>query len=314
MKHIIILLALLFCATFTEAQTFVDAVPPTLYIGTVECKDSNWYDASVNATQDSSLKKILRILFYKEEYAWKSLQNQIAHTNFYPTKGDWTLTFDGKNIGKFHSEKVKLDSQKSTAWSFPRDAHHKILKKNLPTIGEATQEFASWAGNEFRPLIAISEPNTSDPEHWKPFEPDNSELDILFPIYQDYLARSGENFIDTQKSQLRFAKSYKSGNSDMLIQLGMKSDYSELAVDHRIWIYKSHSGEIINITKMIDNKFSQDDFSDDDFSINTLVDAGDYDGNGKSEIIFWSSRYNGDGYVLFYDECTGITDFTWSYH
>ncbi len=35
-----------------------------------------------------------------------------------------------------------------------------------------------------------------------------------------------------------------------------------------------------------------------------LVDAGDYDGDGRSEVIFWFSGYNRDGYVLFTDDWT----------
>lgn len=46
----------------------------------------------------------------------------------------------------------------------------------------------------------------------------------------------------------------------------------------------------------------------------TLLDAGDYDNDGESEIIFWRSGYNEDGYILFYKQFINRVDFTWNYH
>ena len=46
----------------------------------------------------------------------------------------------------------------------------------------------------------------------------------------------------------------------------------------------------------------------------TLVDAGDYDGDGTSEVVFQYSGYNRGGYVLLHDHLTQVAQFTWSYH
>ena len=46
----------------------------------------------------------------------------------------------------------------------------------------------------------------------------------------------------------------------------------------------------------------------------SLVDAGDYDADGKSELIFFLSGYNEDGYALFYDSNRKSVRWTWSYH
>ena len=45
-----------------------------------------------------------------------------------------------------------------------------------------------------------------------------------------------------------------------------------------------------------------------------LVDAGDYDGDGRSELLFWRGGYNRDGYVLVFDELRQKVEYTWSYH
>jgi len=45
-----------------------------------------------------------------------------------------------------------------------------------------------------------------------------------------------------------------------------------------------------------------------------LVDAGDYDNDGRSEIVFSIDRYNRGGYELFYDDFKGHAVFEFGYH
>jgi hypothetical protein len=45
-----------------------------------------------------------------------------------------------------------------------------------------------------------------------------------------------------------------------------------------------------------------------------LVDAGDYDGDGKSELLFSLNDYNRGGYRIYYDDFKKSADFKFSYH
>ena len=45
-----------------------------------------------------------------------------------------------------------------------------------------------------------------------------------------------------------------------------------------------------------------------------LVDAGDYDGDGKSELVFSIDGYNLGGYKLFYDDFRQRASFEFGYH
>lgn len=46
----------------------------------------------------------------------------------------------------------------------------------------------------------------------------------------------------------------------------------------------------------------------------TYVDAGDYDGGGRTEVLFQLSGNNKGGYELFYDHFTKHVSFTFGYH
>jgi hypothetical protein len=45
-----------------------------------------------------------------------------------------------------------------------------------------------------------------------------------------------------------------------------------------------------------------------------LVDAGDYDNDGKSELVFSIDDYNRGGYEIFYDDFKKHATFKFSYH
>jgi len=46
----------------------------------------------------------------------------------------------------------------------------------------------------------------------------------------------------------------------------------------------------------------------------TLIDAGDYDGGGHSELIFAKGGYNYDGYVLYDGDLRHAVEFGWNQH
>lgn len=275
-----------------------------LYIGMLETKHFDWPEYSNK--NDSSTKKIVRVLFYKSGKSWSSLQNEIANKDLYPSKVDWTVTFDGRNIGQFISEFAPLRFDKP--WTFPRDAYHKPLSNKLPTIGKLTEEFSGWPMYKNpRPLVVISEPHYSDPDKWKPFSPENSMIENLLPEYKAYLSKYMYKD-STSLSNIQKFKSYNSIKGCSLIQVGLFNNA------YRTWFYLSSTGKYRNLSEMIDAQYKEDDFGDDDISEISLVDAGDYDGDNESEIIFWVERYNRDGYVIFYQKCSAFAEFSWSYH
>ena len=271
------------------------------------------YLGALETAQTDSIK-IVRVLFFKSGNEWHSLEKVIADSNLYPSLINWFIAFDGKEIGTFHS-KIAPIKFKDALWTYPRDAYHSPVEKKLPTIGNPDSNFMSWSFEEnYRPLVVVSKDNCNDPENWKPYLPNRTDISKIYPIYKEYiLKRLNIDTLDILK--LKYLKSYQSNTLNQLIQIGMITEINDAEyVQYPIWIYKSNAGEIRNLSKVIDYGFCQDEFEDDDLSSCTLVDAGDYDADGKTEVVFWSSRYNGDGYVLFYNDFNKMTDFVWSYH
>lgn len=284
------------------------------YLGILETKAALWPENEYLSPDDSTRKKILRVLFRFQNDKWYSLENDIADSTLYPSEASWIIAFDGKKIGQFSSYKAPLRFNESS-WTFPRDAYHIPRSKYLPTIGVPTMEFSGWVGIAHpRPLVAISDTNFSDPERWKPFTPKEIEISKLQTIYNNHFQIYRESWVDTVEiSKLEYGKSYINSKSDKLLQLGMVDTVNgEEYLSNRIWIFESSSGEIIDLSKAIDFPFRGG--GDSETSELYLVDAGDYDNDGYSDVVFWIERYNGNGYALFYNNFSGYVSFEWRYH
>jgi hypothetical protein len=309
------ILLIVLTVKFMHAQELTEKDIMLLYVGAVETHRSSWpRDNTLEGLNDTTMKKFLKVMFYREGQDWVSLSDKIADTNFYPAGGKWYLAFDGTMPGSFHSKIAKLIFP-DDSWTYTRDTYHDIEEKDLPTIGIPSEDFSSWAYEKgIRPIIAVSRPNYSDPDQWKPYKPDILVLDKLFPVYKSYILKLYPGFKGVDKSELRLLKSYRSNSNKSIMQVGMVSKYDPKRISYSVWIYESSTGDLKNLSEMIDYSYSQDDFTDDDYSNCTLVDAGDYDADGKSEIIFCTTRYNGDGYVIFWNDCSKMAEFSWSYH
>jgi len=281
-----------------------------VYIGALETKPIGWPE-NAYGKGDTAMQRVVRPLFYNKDGVWYSLQDVIGDSSIYPGGQLWHIAFDGKRIGELHS-KQEPPRFPDASWTWPRDTYHSTIEKNLPVIGQPTEAFSGWTGGAApRPLVVVSENNCLDPQRWKPFEPDTAELPNLLRLYNSYLALM-DDVDPVAYTDLQFAKSYKSVNNDQLLQVRLKTTADNWS-GYPIWIYQSHNGYYVNLSYNIDLPFI-DDFSDDDYSTNVLVDAGDYDNNGQSELLFWSSRYNGDGYILFSNNCAQMSAFLWGYH
>lgn len=279
-----------------------------LYIGVLEQRKSNW---PREPSKDDRYEHRVRILFAKSDRGWESVLDCPDWQANYPQKVEWTVAFDGRDFGKLESE----DDPDSAAYAqfFARDKVHKPnAKYKIPEVGKPTTAFSGWLDEAYlRPLVVVSAKNYKDPQKWKPFKPSQSEISRIIPLYREAAGKvmrcqeGSDKMIpfDYTDADLNAFKSYRAVTGEFLISIGFRPEQMKCGggpagnPEWQHWFYLSAGNEVTHIGDRM-----------------RLVDAGDYDNDGSSEVMFWTELYNRDGYILFFDGFAKYSDYLWSYH
>lgn len=245
--------------------------------------------------------RVVRVMFQKIGIDWKSLPSHCSDqaclktiSTHYPVEVAWTIAFDGRKLGEVTGHTVKK------VQSYAEIGRQDIVGGTVPTIGKRSGEYGGvWDTAVYRPLVVVSQPNFKDPEAWKPAVPNQNLLDRLrkqFRKHYPSLCRI-ENTEDTIKSpwlypdkNIKVTQAYSSqkGWSIAGLRLDNVRDCSDEEAGFQIdnpWFVIDQNGTI----KLLDTGI-------------TLVDAGDYDNNGKAELLFVINRSHEGGFELFYDD------------
>ncbi|ABF39949.1 hypothetical protein Acid345_0946 [Candidatus Koribacter versatilis Ellin345] len=253
------------------------------------------FEDSMGALEQDPHIRGLRAVFYKSGTEWKVLPANCATRKCmqqfipeFPFELTWTLAFDGRSLGTITS-RVAPDPPDSD-W---RAMMQIISEPPLPAIGKQTEEFAGFPGAPvLRPLVAISQPNSADPDVWKPFiavpanvAPVRAEFRKKYPRITNCEVEESREYRD---AEIKVNKSYAAKTGWKLFSLGIKGcDASNLGATAGLdyeWFTIDPSGTVHYLASNL-----------------VLVDAGDYDKSGHSQVLFMIDDYNRGGYVLFYD-------------
>ncbi|WP_413942679.1 hypothetical protein [Bdellovibrio sp. HCB-162] len=217
---------------------------------------------------------------------------------------EWNVAFDGKQIGKIKTKpgNSSYDSQV--------DLQDILGPKNkIPKVGKLTSEFATWSDYQVqRPLVTLFKGHASDPDKWRPAPLPNeliSKARIEFKNkYTNVSKCKDEDSTFTpwkyKDEDIKVYKRYMANSNWKLIALHLtdnKCDGPPEEAYNQSWYAVSPSGEVTFLDSGL-----------------ALVDAGDYDRDGKSEVIFQVSRYNRGGYILFYDKFKQREENIFGYH
>lgn len=253
--------------------------------------------------------RAVRIAFQKSGHEWQAFQSDCpdhdcgntAEPN-YPLEITWTIAFDGKKLGTVTSRAPGENRQ------FSRDQQQVVSSGPVPTIGTRTQEFMD--ASLYRPLIANSRPYFSDPDTWNTTGATQHLLAILRAAFRNQfpkLCRSSRND-DTKLEPFAYkdedvslVKAYSSRTGWVVARMHLEAiDCSDVEAGFNIED-PSFAVDPQNAVSLIGLGL-------------VLVDGGDYDNDGKSELVFAINRDNRGGYELFYDNFKKRAVFEFGYH
>jgi hypothetical protein len=267
----------------------------------------------VNWKKGPSKNRVIRPLFEKKGDEWKI-------STFHPEEIQWTIAFDGKNFGSVKSRPNTKNSSLDTDTHVPMPQHGQAL-----TIGKPSEDFSGWQRTLFnRPLVLVSKGNFKDPDEWKPFQPTEDQIRVFistFRIEYPKVLNCNENEEPLhdpwpyKDSDINISKVYRSNKADLLVEMflkGGKCGINDGPFQQQLFLFRSDKSTT-HITLESRKRQLRKTGKDDLWSL-ILVDAGDYDGDGKSEVVFFLSGYNEDGYAMFYDSFQKSVMWTWSYH
>lgn len=255
----------------------------------------------------------VRVVFEKVGDEWRPFQDNCGDqkclktaTSSYPREVRWTISFDGRNVGH-------LVSRTPDDFRWYSDVGQQEIQgtEPVPTIGTRSQEFGGYSGAVVsRPLIANSQPHFVDPDRWKPSTISPASMTALQSAFRQKfpkLCRLSEKGDSTLKplayrnEDVKLAKSYISRSGWTIARLHLEAiDCADL-----------EAGFDINDPWFVLDKEKAITYLD---SGMWLVDAGDYDNAGQSELIFSIDRDNEGGYQIYYDDFKKHATFKFNYH
>jgi hypothetical protein len=283
----------------------LSAVGQTLMLGVLE---------DVPGEQGQSPNPRIRVVFRKEKAEWLAIDgncpdekclNTIAAK--FPSRISWTIVFDGHRLGE-------VSARTPSRYFYYAEMGLQDIEAGspIPRVGKQSSEFGGYTERAvFRPLVAISRPYFTDPEGWKPWQLTADVRTLLRSQFRQNnpkvcrISSRDETKLEPfeyRDEEMEVVKSYqsRSGWTVARVHLGGAIECDDVEAGFEIddqWF-------VITPEKSVS-------FLD---SGMWLVDAGDYDNDGKSELLFAISRDNRGGYVLYYEQFKKHSSFEYGYH
>jgi len=266
---------------------------------------------SSQCSPDSSVTVAARALFEYREGRWIALTHPEASEAAERSQGAWVVAFDGRNLGSVLTVDTGFHSQH--AENYTRD--HVLLLvpgRSVPRSINAHGAFRGWHScfhDPGRPLVLVSLPNFRDPQRWRPFQPDASARPALFARFRAAV----DTVVVCPDGDAKPAQAWRYGPSDLVFDKSYQDSLRYKLIALRLKV-PDNACEFTAGPEWSAHWFFVGQDTLHLASELELVDAGDYDGDGQSEVLFWHSGHNEDGYTLFYDQFRKRVDYWWTYH
>ncbi len=255
----------------------------------------------------------VRVVFQKSGHEWIAFPSECPDqtclktaTLKFPRKVTWNIGFDGKLLGQVSGR---------TPNDFKFYAHVGLQEITsqapIPTVGTRSAEFGGYTGaSVYRPLVANSEPYFSDPDGWKPSQLAPAEIQLFRRQFRQRSPKLCKSNDDESKLEpflyrdqdIQVVRAYASREGWKIARLHLEGAVAchDVEAGFQIddpWFASDPRGRFRYLGSGM-----------------WLVDAGDYDNEGRSELVFSIDRENRGGYVLFYDDFRDRAEFEFGYH
>jgi hypothetical protein len=254
----------------------------------------------------------VRVVFRRDGTGWVAFPSNCSDQSClksiatkFPAQVNWTVSFDGKQVGH-------IVSRTPPSFDFYSTIGQQTIVGSIapPAIGKPSANFAGFLGEPvYRPLVAVSEPNYRDPEDWKPTQ---LSTDATARVRKAFRNRF-PTVTNCSKQDIEHAKPWTYSDANMFVSKAYSSNRHWLIADVLLSgdecdgpPDKAFTSQWFVITPEQQVRFLGSDM--------WLVDAGDYDDDGKSELVFSIDGYNRGGYTLFYDDFKQRASFEFGYH
>jgi hypothetical protein len=255
----------------------------------------------------------VRVIFQKNGDVWQAFQSDCedqaclrAVASTYPSETKWTIAFGGRNLGQ-----VVSHAPSEFRWYSDIGQQAIISTNPVPTVGTRSTEFGGYTeASVYRPLVANSKAYFADPDRWKPFAP-SSEIATLFQeafrkkfpklCRMSQTDQSKLEEFSYRNEEVKVVKAYAAGSGSIVARLHLEAvDCHDTEAGFDIddpWFYV----DATKVVKYLDSGV-------------WLVDAGDYDNDGRSELIFSINREDEGGYEIWYDNLKKHATSKFVYH
>jgi hypothetical protein len=254
--------------------------------------------------------RVVRPAFQKTDIGWTGVVS-----SSFPARVSWTVGFDGKNIGRLESKSVANHDGLTSPDDLTFVQVISTPSSSVPSVGVPEEKFAPLDMGPTkgrRPLVLISEPYTADPDGWKRIghAPDEVQSSVRAAFRRQYphvprcknenVVQRNWNFPD---SALRITSTYASNKGTYLVEVDLQAGDCGYVDDPddplaSPWFFVASQGEARRIGAFM-----------------SLLDAGDYDDSGRSDVIFMIEQpEDTEGFVLFDADMHRRASLLWTYH
>lgn len=283
------------------AKARSDSVNPTrgdngVYVGILDdAREELWRDKT-----EAIEGRVVMPAFEKSDGEWQAIKR------FSPHELVWTIAFDGKNLGQVESQASSNEADQINSDSSRAKQAIVTAPDKVPAIGKGSKAFTGVSSlfglsSVRRPLVVVSKPNYRDPDAWKRTQLRDEISRLVREAFRKQYAhvdrckdeQIAEHDWKFPDSAVKLAYAYASNKESFIVAVsldagdcgwgGRPEDPTDAFVYQ--WFFVAADRSVHRIG-----------------GFQVLVDAGDYDNDGHSELIFFSTRSeNSDAYDLLYD-------------